>query len=261
MQEKVPPAAWLVPLGAVLAVVGVFTPWFKPQASVKGKDVDVVKDSLYSFKEGRLGLIAPVLIVILAVGVVRLIQGHSVARFNRGSRSPVSSAGLGAVIVGVVALVAAAIAYFTLPVVLQVHPSRRQHQELGRHRDAAQAGRRRRPEPGSADRFLADLVGRSRRADRRRPDPGHPFQARTRVTAGGFSPPAPASRRASRRRRGTARRRVRRRSRVTARATRRRPRRARATRHRRSPATGPAAGLPAAGSPWPAAGLRAGRMT
>jgi hypothetical protein len=110
----VPPAAWLVPLAAVLALVGAFTPWFKAKAtaSAAGQTIHHTFDGLYSFKDGKIGLLAPILLVVLAIGVVGLLLGRSPARFSRGSAHPVASAGKAAVVVGVLSLICTLIAWF-----------------------------------------------------------------------------------------------------------------------------------------------------
>ncbi len=118
VEEKAPPVAWLVPLAAVLAVVGVFTPWFKPQISgtVNGRSDsgDAVKDALYSWKEGKLGLVAPIVLVVVAIGIVAMLAGKN-SRFHRGSTSPVVNGARGAIIAGVVAVGAVVVSYFLLP--------------------------------------------------------------------------------------------------------------------------------------------------
>ncbi|SHG01489.1 hypothetical protein SAMN05443575_1131 [Jatrophihabitans endophyticus] len=111
--------AWLVPVAAALAVIGAFTPWFKPQvsATIGGttRSADAVDDALYSWKEGKLGLVAPIVLVLLAIGVVSLLRGGSNTRFHRGSSSPVANAAKGALIAGVVAIAAVVVTYFLLP--------------------------------------------------------------------------------------------------------------------------------------------------
>ena len=99
---KVPVVAWLVPLAALLALVGAFTPWFKAKAtaSANGKTIHHTFDGLYSFKDGKLGLLAPILLVILAAGVVGLLIGKAPARFSKGDAHPVASAGKASLIVG-----------------------------------------------------------------------------------------------------------------------------------------------------------------
>ncbi len=108
---KVPIVAWLVPLAALLAVIGVFTPWFRPKATVSGRS-ESSTNALYSFEDGKIGLLAPILLLVLAIGVVGLLVGRAPARFSKGSAHPVASAGKGAVIVGAVSLVGAVIAWF-----------------------------------------------------------------------------------------------------------------------------------------------------
>lgn len=115
VQEKAPTVAWIIPLAGVLALIGVFTPWFDPSGSFKGQKVLQAADKLYSWKDGKIGLIAPILLVILAISVGGLLVGRSVSRFERGSAGPVVTAARAAMIAGAVALGAAVIAWFLVP--------------------------------------------------------------------------------------------------------------------------------------------------
>lgn len=119
VQEKAPVVAWLIPLAGLLAVIGVFTPWFKPEVSAtapNGPSRTVsVDDALYSWKDGKIGLIAPIILVILAIGVIGMLTGRKVSRFERGSNGPVVNAARGAIIAGAVSIVATVIAWFLLP--------------------------------------------------------------------------------------------------------------------------------------------------
>ena len=116
-QEDVatPPIAWLLPVAAVLAVVGAFTPWFHGKAHVAGKGTTSFEDSLYSYADGRIGLLPPVALVILSIGVIGLLRGKTPRRFSRGSSGPVVSAARGALIIGGVSLVCVVIAWFLVP--------------------------------------------------------------------------------------------------------------------------------------------------
>jgi hypothetical protein len=107
----VSPVAWLIPLAALLAVIGAATPWFKPALHKAGINASV-HNALYSWKDGKVGLLAPILLVILAIGVVGLLRGKSGGRFSRGSGHPAKSAGRTAVIFGVVSLGCMVIAWF-----------------------------------------------------------------------------------------------------------------------------------------------------
>lgn len=111
---SVPVVAWLVPVAALLAVVGAVTPWFKAKAtaSAAGQSIHHTFDGLYSFKDGKIGLLAPVLLVIIAIGVVGLLIGRSPARFGRNSANPVASAGKAAIVAGALSLVCVIIAWF-----------------------------------------------------------------------------------------------------------------------------------------------------
>lgn len=114
MAVKAPQVAWLIPLAALLAVIGAFTPWFKAKgtASAAGQTIHHTFDGLYSFKDGKIGLLAPILLVILAIGVVGLLLGRAPARFSRGSTHPVSYAGKVAIVAGVITLVCTIVAWF-----------------------------------------------------------------------------------------------------------------------------------------------------
>lgn len=118
VEEKVPPAAWLVPLGAALAVVGAFIPWFRPVVSgtVAGQShSETVKDAVHSWNDGKIGLLAPIALAVVAFGVVALLTGRQSARFSRGSKGPVVAAARGAMIAGAVSLVAMLIAWAFVP--------------------------------------------------------------------------------------------------------------------------------------------------
>ncbi len=110
---------WLAPFGALLAVIGLFTPWFKPSIKVTppngGGTVTLPFDNLYSIKDGRIGILAPILLVIVSIGIIGLLQGKVHARFARGKRHPVASAGLSAIGAGVLSLIFLLIAWFLLP--------------------------------------------------------------------------------------------------------------------------------------------------
>jgi hypothetical protein len=106
---KAPPVAWLIPLAALLSVIGLFTPWFTPHADKGGQTVKF--DSLYSFKDGKIGLVAPIALVVLAITVIGLLRGRVRGRLA-GSSDPVHSTGKYSIGVGVVALVCLVIAWF-----------------------------------------------------------------------------------------------------------------------------------------------------
>lgn len=108
---KTPPVAWLIPLAALLAVIGAVTPWFAPEGSYQGHLI-VQGDNLYSWKDGKIGLLPPILLVILAIGVTGLLLGRSPARFNKGSHGPVTSAARSALVMGAISVVAVVVAWF-----------------------------------------------------------------------------------------------------------------------------------------------------
>jgi hypothetical protein len=88
----VPTLGALIPLAALLALVGAVTPWFAPVGTVNDVRVLQAEHALYSWKDGRLGLIAPIALTILGIGVIALMRGRTSGRFRR-SDSPLSSAG------------------------------------------------------------------------------------------------------------------------------------------------------------------------
>lgn len=106
---KAPPAAWLIPAAALLAVIGAFTPWFTPHGAVAGYSQDF--SSLYSFKDGKVGLIAPIALLALAITVVGLLRGKVRGRLA-SSADPVRTAGKSAIAVGLVSVVCLVIAWF-----------------------------------------------------------------------------------------------------------------------------------------------------
>jgi hypothetical protein len=116
-QEDVPtpPIAWLVPLAALLAVIGAFLPWFHGNVSVPGRGSRSFQDSLYSYADGRIGLLPPITLVVLSISVIGLLRGKTPRRFTRGSSGPVVSAARGALIIGGVSLVCVIIAWFLVP--------------------------------------------------------------------------------------------------------------------------------------------------
>jgi hypothetical protein len=110
---KAPAVGWLVPLAALLAVIGAATPWFRPAGTltVGSQTIHHTFDALYSFKDGKIGLLAVILLVVLAIGVIGLLTGRTPARFNKGAH-PVASAGKAAVAIGAVTVVCMVIAWF-----------------------------------------------------------------------------------------------------------------------------------------------------
>lgn len=111
---QAPAVAWLVPVAALIAVIGAFTPWFDPTAERNGVNLLKGGGALYSWKDGRIGLAAPILLVILAISVIGLLRGKVSRRFS-GSQNPVRSVGKVTIGLGVVALVCVVIAWFLVP--------------------------------------------------------------------------------------------------------------------------------------------------
>lgn len=116
-QQLKPPAyAWLVPLAGVVGLLGAFTPWFRPKGTISYRGQTVTqsaKDSVHAWDDGKIGLLGPILLVVIGVGVLMLILGRQ-SRFARGSAHPFSSAGKAAIVAGVVAVVCAVIAWFVV---------------------------------------------------------------------------------------------------------------------------------------------------
>ncbi|MBN9621056.1 MAG: hypothetical protein J0H43_15205, partial [Actinobacteria bacterium] len=110
LEAKTPVVAWLVPFAALLAVIGAFLPWFKPEAKA-GADSQTF-DGLYSWKDGKIGLLAPILLVALAIGIIGLLNGRTPSRFAKGSSHPVVSAARATIIAGVVSAVCVVVAWF-----------------------------------------------------------------------------------------------------------------------------------------------------
>lgn len=107
---KAPPAAWLLPLAALLAIIGAVTPWFRPQVSIRGRTIQA-QDTLYSIKDGKIGIIAPIVLTVLAFMAIGLLRGKVRGRLA-GASDPVRSVGKYAVIAGVVSAVCLLIAWF-----------------------------------------------------------------------------------------------------------------------------------------------------
>lgn len=110
---RVPIVAALIPVAAVLAVIGAFTPWFHSSFVLDGQPHELVR-ALYSWRDGKIGLVAPIGLVVASIGVLRLATGK-VARFSRLGTNPVVAAARGSLIVGSIALVCCVIAWFLVP--------------------------------------------------------------------------------------------------------------------------------------------------
>lgn len=110
---KAPFVAWFVPLAALVAIIGAATPWFNPTAKQNG--VNVLQDggALYSWKDGRIGLAAPILLVLLSISVIGLLRGKVGRRFK--GTNPVRSLGTSTIIIGLIAVATAVIAWFLVP--------------------------------------------------------------------------------------------------------------------------------------------------
>ncbi len=108
---KAPPVMWLLPVAALLAVIGAFTPWFTPHGEAGGVSKDF--DSLYSFKDGKIGLVVPIALVVVAVMAIGLLLGKPRGRLS-SAPDPVRSIARYAIIGGAVAAVCLVIAWFLL---------------------------------------------------------------------------------------------------------------------------------------------------
>ena len=93
----------------MLAVIGAVTPWFRPHGEAGGTSKDF--DNLYSFKDGKIGLIAPIVLIIIAVMALGLLRGKVSGRLSSAS-DPVRAVAKYAIIAGVVSAVCLLIAWF-----------------------------------------------------------------------------------------------------------------------------------------------------
>lgn len=115
-QVKPPQYAWLVPLAGIVGLIGAFTPWFRPEGKISYQGQTATQsatDAVHAWDDGKIGLLGPILLVVIGVGVLMLILGKQ-SRFARGSAHPFSSAGKAAIGAGVVALVCVVIAWFVV---------------------------------------------------------------------------------------------------------------------------------------------------
>jgi Co/Zn/Cd efflux system component len=106
--------AWLVVLAGALALVGAFTPWFRPKASAHGRSISA-RDSVYTWDDGKIGILASVLLVLAGFGVLALLLGKASRRFTANGRHPVENAGRTSMIAGAVGLVVSGGAWILVP--------------------------------------------------------------------------------------------------------------------------------------------------
>jgi hypothetical protein len=75
---KPPAAAWLVPLAAVVAIIGGVLPWFKPIGYVNGTHGSLGVTA-HAWQGGAVGVIGPVLLVIVGIVVLLRLVGRKPA--------------------------------------------------------------------------------------------------------------------------------------------------------------------------------------
>lgn len=109
-RTRLPGIAWLLPVAALLAVLGAAIPWFRPRGSYAGRTETF--SALYSWRDGRIGLLAPLLLLVLAVHATSVLAGgRPRGRFARSS-DPVRATGNAALLAGLVSGVCLVIAWF-----------------------------------------------------------------------------------------------------------------------------------------------------
>lgn len=110
---KAPPVAWLLPAAALLSVIGAVTAWFHPYVSIRGKTIRA-SDALYSFRDGKIGLIVPIVLVVIGVTTIGMLRGRLRGRLAAADE-PARSLGMYAVIGGAVSVLCLVIAWFLVP--------------------------------------------------------------------------------------------------------------------------------------------------
>jgi hypothetical protein len=108
----VPSLAWLIPAAAVLAVIGAVTPWFRPQGTFGGQTQQFA--NFYSWRDGRIGLLAPLALVALSISVVNLMRGGTRSRFA-SAPNPVRTLGTYAAIAGAASAGSLVLGWVLLP--------------------------------------------------------------------------------------------------------------------------------------------------
>jgi len=109
-----PPEIWLVFVSAAVAIAGAFVPWFDPYGTdVLGHRVLRANHAVYSWQDGRIGLLAPVLLVVFAIGILRMMRGTK--RFAASKVGPVTGVGLWALVVGALTVGCVLVANALLP--------------------------------------------------------------------------------------------------------------------------------------------------
>jgi hypothetical protein len=110
---KAPQVAWLLPVAALLSVIGAVTSWFHPYVSIRGKTIRA-SGALYSFRDGKIGLVAPIVLVVIGVTTIGLLQGRVRGRLAAADE-PARSLGKYAIVGGAVSGVCLVIAWLLVP--------------------------------------------------------------------------------------------------------------------------------------------------
>jgi len=101
--------AGVLPVAAGIGVLGAILPWFKPVGTANGQKIGE-GDAFHSWEDGRIGLIGPILMIVVAVSVSGLLRGRTPSRFA-GSGNPLSSLAKWAVGTGLATAVCLGVAW------------------------------------------------------------------------------------------------------------------------------------------------------
>lgn len=109
VSRTVAATAWLVPVAALLAVIGALLAWFRPRVASRARTFDAI----YSVKD-KAGLVVPLALVLLSISIVGLVLGKPRGRLA-GSSDPVRLAGWYCIATGLGCAVAVAVAWAMVP--------------------------------------------------------------------------------------------------------------------------------------------------